>query len=235
MKKITVAHNQGFGDHIICNGLIRTLSEKYDNVEVMFLASNGKSHRGSELVKYMYRDDPKITIIETDDEAAFIDSLVESGKDHLVLGHSQFTPQFKLGNINFDEGFYHFAGIDFENRFSKFYIERDELEEERVFRELTKGNKEYIFLHDDPERGFRIDRSKVRKDLPIIENVKSINFFNYRKLFENAKELHLMQSGIFDFTNSIPLPNTKIHVHTYVRGYSPCYWTASIIDRTVVS
>jgi len=223
-----VAHNQGFGDHIICNGLIRTLAEKHDVVKVMCAKPSPT------LVQYMYRDNPKIEVVPTKDEALFMDNLRQGDEEYMILGHESFTESFKNGQIHFDEGFYHFADIDFDNRFDKFHVERDFEEEERIFIEQTKGNEEYIFLHDDPERGFSIDRNRVRDDLYIVENDPNINFFNYRKLFEKATELHLMQSGIFDFTNSIPLPDTEIFVHTYVRKYSQWYWTEGINGRTVV-
>jgi hypothetical protein len=136
--------------------------------------------------------------------------------------------------MHFDEGFYHFAGVDFKHRFDKFYIKRNLEEEDRIYKTLINPGEKYIFLHDEKSLGHIIDRDKVRKDLKIIENDKDINLFNYRKLFENATEIHVMQSGIFDFINSIPLPKPSIHVHMYVRGYSDWYWTSGINKRIQV-
>ena len=119
---------------------------------------------------------------------------------------------------NFDKWFYRSAEIDFQKRFDNFYIERDLSAENDLYNELTEG-EEYIFVHDDPSRNLFRDYNLIRKDLKIIKNNLNINFFNYRKIFENATELHLMQSGIYDFTNSITLTKPKIFLHRYVRRY----------------
>ena len=44
-----------------------------------------------------------------------------------------------------------------------------------AYKELNPNDEPYIYVHDDPSRGYSIDRNKIRNDLKIIENKKSSN------------------------------------------------------------
>ena len=52
-----IYHHLGFGDHIICNGLVRHFKEIHGKVRVF------SKHHNFENVKYMYRDDKDIEVI----------------------------------------------------------------------------------------------------------------------------------------------------------------------------
>ena len=223
--------HQGLGDHIICNGLVRCLAEEHQTVSLIVSRSKEKS-KGTGMIEFMYRDNPNIKIvgIEEADIRKTYEKARANPKEYITVGYGY--P--KQNNGNFDEWFYRSVNIDFKYRLEKFYIKRDLEAEEQIYNELTNGEP-YIFIHDDPTRGFVIQRERLRKDLKIIENDISINFFNYRKLFENAKELHLMQSGLYDFTNSIPLKKPNIFVHQYVRKYSSWYDATSCNNRIEIA
>jgi hypothetical protein len=93
--------------------------------------------------------------------------------------------------------------MQFDIRFNNFYIERDLDNEMKAFDQLTSDKKEYIYVHDDSARGFNIDRNKIKSNLPEVVNCFDYNIFQMRKVLENAKEIHTMQTGMFDFCNSI--------------------------------
>ena len=244
---IVVTH-QGLGDHIICNGLMRVLAKEYGKIQIPTSIDFAGRNR-VKLIEYMYRDDPNIEIIPVQDPhiydprfyiGKYLDDLIETygswidSNDYMLLGYRDDFWALQGGPMTFDQGFYHLANIDYNKRFEEFYIQRDLEEEERIYNSLVNEDEEYIFIHDDPSRELHIDREKIRKDLKIIENDSSINFFNYRKLFENATELHLMQSGIHDFCCSIPLPKPDIYVHRYVRNHEDWLWAGSINERIKV-
>jgi len=44
--------------------------------------------------------------------------------------------------------------------------------------------------------------------------------FNYRKILENAEEVHMFQSAFSEFINSIRLESPKIYLHLYLRDYT---------------
>ena len=71
-------------------------------------------------------------------------------------------------------------------------MQRDMDEEERVYNKLNPSNEEYIFVHDDETRGFKID---IDNDLKIIRNDITENIFHFPMILEKAKEIHVMESS----------------------------------------
>lgn len=207
-----IYHHLGLGDYIMCNGMVRHFCKNYDEVILFCLAHNFKN------VEYMYRDvdNLKIFIFDTEDQICdFIED--EKIKDNLLKVGFNNLKYYDENNINFDVGFYELAGLDYDLRFSEFYVERDLEEEDRVYKELNPNNEKYIFVHDDPNRGYSIDMSKIDSEYKIIRNDTRFLIFNYIKVLENAEEIHCMQSSIKDLINSYKL-NAKMYFHNYVRG-----------------
>lgn len=204
----------GLGDHIICNGLVRHFQKK--NSEVTIFCYN----HNYENVKQMFSDNPNISIItvSSDHEVTqYIKSKNIHSSKYLRIG---FEKMHSLSSsMKFDQVFYQIAGIDFQVRFDEFYIERNKELEEIVYNELNPHNEPYIFLHEDVKRNFLIDRSKIPTNYKIIENDPKYNIFHMLKVFENAEEIHLMQSSIKDLINSIKMDRPKIFLHNYVRNY----------------
>jgi len=211
-----IFHHLGLGDHIICNGMVRHFTDLMDEVTI-FCHKHYENN-----VKYMFRDDNRIKVIA--EEQKNIEPFLSTVKDPIMRVGFERIPYyesiFHQHKKTFDEIFYDLAGLDFNIRYNKFYIERDKNKEEQAFQKLNPNNEPYIYVHDDPSRGFAIDKSKYRKDLKIIINDFNFNLFEMRKILENATEIHTMQSGMFDLCNSMYLDKPKIYVHKYVRNYS---------------
>jgi len=156
---IFVYHHQGLGDHINCNGMIRTILSDYDADSVCVFAKENYFP----MVEYMYRDEPKIRVIKIDKFNEKNDMLgkylhITSGGDInnplLVVGHDYYPwNQEQLLKMSCSEIFYKQIQMDFKKCHENFYIEREPEEEERVFKKLNPNNEPYIFVHDDPVRG----------------------------------------------------------------------------------
>lgn len=209
-----IHHHLGLGDHIICNGMVRYMQKKYDKVSVFSYHHNFKN------VSYMYSDNENITVIPISSDSEIdiycmsnninIENIIKVGFSEL----SNYLPQIK-----FDEAFYKIAGIEFSVRFESFFIPRNREREIEVYNELNPNNESFIFLHEDKTRGFFLDRGKIPTGYKIIENDIKYNVFDLLYLFENAEEIHLMQSSIKDLINSYVLNKPKIVLHNYVRRY----------------
>ena len=53
-----------------------------------------------------------------------------------------------------------------------------------------------MFVHDDPERGFTVDRKYIlNQDLIEVQNDMSENAFHFLKVLEEAQEIHCMESS----------------------------------------
>ena len=209
-----IYHHMGLGDHIICNGMIRYFCKKYDNVVVFC-----KDHYYDN-INYMYRDLNNLEIFNfLDDE-----QVVEFINKNISVKNNLIKPGFQnldscLDRMTFDEAFYYLAGLDFQIRFDEFYFERDLEKEEEVCKTLNPDDEKYIFVLDDPKRGYNIDMTKVTDEYKVIRNDFQFKMFDYIKLLENAEEIHMMQTGFLDMVNSYKMDKPKIYRHNYVRNY----------------
>lgn len=209
-----IYHHLGLGDHIICNGMIRYFCKKYDNV-VIFCKTNYYDN-----VSYMYRDLNNLEIFNFSDDV----EVVQFINGNFNVKNNLIKPGFEnldscLDRMTFDEAFYHLAGLDFQIRFDEFYFERDLEREDEVCKTLNPDDEKYIFVLDDPNRGYNINMSKVTDEYKVIRNDYQFEIFDYIKLLENAEEIHMMQTGFLDMVNSYKMDKPKIYRHNYVRNY----------------
>lgn len=209
-----IYHHLGLGDHIICNGMIRYFCKKYDNV-VIFCKTNYYDN-----VSYMYRDLNNLEIFNFSDDV----EVVQFINGNFNVKNNLIKPGFGnldscLDRMTFDEAFYHLAGLDFQIRFDEFYFERDLERENEVCKTLNPDDEKYIFVLDDPNRGYNINMSKVTDEYKVIHNDYQFKIFDYIKLLENAEEIHMMQTGFLDMVNSYKMDKPKIYRHNYVRNY----------------
>lgn len=209
-----IYHHLGLGDHIICNGMIRYFCKKYDNI-VIFCKTNYYDN-----VSYMYRDLNNLEIFNFSDDV----EVVQFINGNLNVKNNLIKPGFEnldscLDRMTFDEAFYHLAGLDFQIRFDEFYFERDIEKEDKVCKTLNPDDEKYIFVLDDPKRGYNIDMGKVTDEYKVIRNDYQFKMFDYIKLLENAEEIHMMQTGFLDMVNSYKMDKPKIYRHNYVRNY----------------
>lgn len=210
---IYIYHQPNIGDHIIMNGLIRHHAEKSD--VTVFCLDTVESH-----IKYMYRDNSSIKILSFKSHLDIEKYIIEK---KINIHRYGWQSLFKLINnhnlsLSFDECLYKLANINFNIRFNKFYVQRDHNIENEVYYKHNSSNNKYIYVHDDKDKNFIIDKNKYRNDYKIINNDMNYNIFQMRKILENATEIHTMQTGMFDFCNSIQL-DCPIYVHLYVRKY----------------
>lgn len=222
-----IYHHLGLGDHIICNGIVRHYKEIHKTVTVFC-----KSHYFTN-VKYMYRDDNDIIILPIGEDSDVINYVNENNlhSDLIVVGFDKLNFD---NSKTFDEGFYNTINLPFMFRFSKFKFERNIEKELEVYNLLNPNNEPYIYIHDDKERGFEINRSKINNNLKIIENDKRFLMFDMLKIIENATEVHSMQTGMKDLINSFKFDTPKFYLHWYVRPYNDDYDTVGLNKFTKI-
>ena len=221
---IYIHHHLGLGDHIICNGMVRHFVKRYGDARLFCYERNKKN------IEYMYRDltNLKFIFVNSDNEVTnFIknnnleNSTVRVGFETLIkyIGDG-FNESFNYPTprLTFDEAFYDMVNIDFAVRFNEFYIERDLELENKVLEKLNPSNEKFIFIHDDPKRGYNIDLNKIQSPYKEIYNDMDFKIFDYLSLFEKAEEVHVMQSSFKDLINSYEFATTKFFLHCYARG-----------------
>ena len=215
-----IYHHLGLGDHIICNGLVRTLINKNEEYK-MFV----KSHNLT-TVTSMYSDLKNLSFLVGDD--SYSNNFIRNNnlkREDLIIAGFYRHPQSK----EFDDSFYLQNDVPFVNRWEKFHCNRDMEKEIGLFKKFNVKEGEYIFLHDDKSRGYEIDESYViNKNLPIIRPVIGYtnNSFDYCYLMQHSKESHFMDSSFRLIFDSFQLRDSNIFFHLNLknninRGYYP--------------
>ena len=223
-EQLFIYNHLGLGDHLDCNAMVRIfLAEgRYQKVGVF------AKQKYASLIDFMYRDEPRIEVITIpgETEAAEVQNyLNDIGKGSVaVIGHQNYPwgKEKELG-MGCAEIFYKQVGIPYERRFSDYYVERDPAEEDRVFNKLNPNNEEYIFVHDDPSRGFIISQEKLDELAPegikVIRNDMEENIFHFGKILENATQVHCMESCFRSLAETLNIKG-KLYFHNFREGAS---------------
>ena len=210
---IYLHHHLGLGDHICMNGMVWEIQRQNPESQI-YLFCKSKYYSN---ISILYRDTPivLIPIPSWTNEVSFTN--LYAGEGNLIrFGFDKYIPR---EDATCDQIFYEQMSMDYNLRFDGFKINRDNEQESKILQELT-GGKDYIFVHDDPSRGFVID---VDTDTLVIRNDTRHSIFHMMKLMENAKEIHCIESCFRCLTEHINTDDIRLVYHNTVR---PCKITS---------
>jgi len=212
-NNLYICQNLGLGDHIITNAIIRKLSKQLN--KILFVRECNY-----ESVKFMFRDISSLSLALVKDEYNMMKTVNEEKLSNtLVIGLMNLKE-----NEYFDKSFYKELGVDFNLRWSGFYVERDKKRENLLLDKLgLKNNEDYIFVHDDKERNFTIKDKLLPSNIKIVKPDRTLteNIFDYLAVIEKAKEIHVISSSFMFLIDSFESQD-KLFMHHYAR-YNPCY------------
>jgi len=209
-EKFYIRSHMGLGDMILCNAIVRNICKKYKQVITFVKPEYEKS------IKFMYRDIENLELIVTHE--CDIDPILNKVdlKDKIWVGFGNI--EHLLENYRFDECFYRQVGLKYERRWTDFYVKRDLDTEKQLFEKTSLNKNEYIFIHDDKERGLIIPDAMLPTGIIHYRPDKAVeNIFDYCTLIENAKQVHVMDSCFKHIADSLPL-NNELFYHVYVRS-----------------
>ena len=215
--ELCIHHHLGLGDHFNCSGIVRYLLQEYSLDKVYIFSKSSYFST----IDYMYRDEHKVEVVKIDEnrnERDQVGSFLRSVQplQFLRIGFGRY-PWGERKNKNCWEYFYEQVKIPHNVRTNYFHVKRDEDAESALLKELNPDNKPYIFLHDDADRGYRIDMDKVTKGYHIIRNDNTKNIFHFIKVLENAVEIHCMESS-FKALIDIYAKTADLYFHDF-RGH----------------
>lgn len=203
-------HHLGLGDHILCNALVRHFADSHGTLGLFV------RRRYLESVRFMYRDAPAIRLFAVRDDrevGAFLRdwpqaSCIRLGFEALDLSSSSFA-----------EDFYRQAGLDYTNRWHG-TVRRDPGREEFLFRSLIGDSGPYLFVHDDPGRGYVIDPARLPAGVPVVRPRPGLtnNIFDYGLVLERAQEIHCMDSSFRHVVDTLGLTGPRLFLHLYAKG-----------------
>jgi hypothetical protein len=216
---VVIAGHQGLGDHMICIGLYREQAKLFKKCVLPINSRHFKA------IKNMLNDVTNIQVVkqgspsralQIETQAKFLNIL---GYKLVLLG--KYLPNyFDNTGIRFDEKFYKQANVDFDFRWKSFKFSRDLNKEDELYNKLVGSEKKYIFVHDDEERGLKINFNLLPRDFAIIRPKPSLSrqfdISNYTKIIERAQEIHCIESSFAAFIEGQNLDITKF-AHRYAR------------------
>jgi hypothetical protein len=216
-QQIYIYHHLGLGDHFHCNGVVRfLLNKKYKSLKVRLFSKK----KYSKMIKFMYRDLNNLEIVPiTDDEKKEndeVNSILNSNDILEKIGFDYFL-KYQNKKKTIDMLFYEQYNIDYSERFKLTYWKRDLNKEKKLFKELVH-NEDYVFVHDDPIRGFVIPDSAISKNFQIIRNSYLHSIFDYGEIIENSKEIHVMESSARCMLEYLNTKNSKHFLYDFVGG-----------------
>jgi len=210
-------HHLGLGDHFHCNGVVRFLiNKKYRNLKVKLFAKE----KYFKMVQFMYRDLDNLEIIPvTNDEKKEedeINTIVKNTDIVEKIGFDYFLRNKDKGKT-IDMLFYEQCNIDYSKRFELTYWKRDLVREKKLYKDLVQ-DENYVFIHDDPSRGFVIPDNLISKEFQIIRNSNLHSIFDYSEIIENSKEIHVMESSARCMLEYLKTEKSKHYLYNFVKG-----------------
>lgn len=198
-KELFLMPHLGLGDAIILCGMIRTLAQGVDRLVFPSKRANLPS------IRWMVGDVPNVEVLEVagDDDAVARSKVFDGEKIYLGI----FNDGFREGE-RYDEAFYRHAGVDYANKQSAFKIPERNLP-------ITSPLVD-IFLADDPARGYRIDRSKVRCGKILTPHFTE-TIFDWKPWILKAREIHCIDSAFLCWIDLMPETGQPLHWHKYAR------------------
>jgi hypothetical protein len=231
-KEGVLYFHQGWTDIINCLSLINYYTSYYNKIYLVVRTDSNK------IINFYTKIITNLEIIYIDKNILDNINIVEylnnnnlSSCDYLFHGFhdnnrkdlyfNSFSTKIDIFNICFVKAFYEFYNINYMLRINFFNFERNHELENKIYEEFINlyGN-EYILNHEINE--------------VITNNIQSINlngmseiFFDYIKVLENAKEIHLLDSiwGAFIYLLDCRyklFENKKIYLYAK-RGYTSIF------------
>lgn len=224
LSKLFMVPHMGMGDTVVLTGLIRVLA-LHPKVDTILYPVKKQYTRASQALL----DVPKVTVLPFDDEAACFKAAHEHswmGYVNVPLGmHSLDPKSWNALHPDFSHRFYIQAGIDHKVSYTHFAVTRcPEAERDLYDRVVAKYGTTYVFVHEDVDRGFVIDRSHVPK-LPVFSahdpDIYSDSIIDYAMVMEHATELHVMDSCFALLADRLPEVTCPIVCHAYAKPEPP--------------
>lgn len=218
MKDLFLLPHLGLGDILICNALVRHLAHAHTEVVVPVKPRNRIT------AAFMWRDQPRIQVIDAEDDREALGMLREvraHNRKTLAIGLHATPPSIKLSPLpqsGWDAQLYKDAGVAFSKCWSDFKVDR------QPSMELRAPEEPFCLVHDDAERGFKIDHRKLPKKLKIVRVDPTLhnNLFAWWGHIEKCEQFHGIESSVAILMDHMPVRHAKrLVLHTYSRKSTP--------------
>jgi hypothetical protein len=240
MSRLFYLPHLGLGDLFLVNGMIRYFAKR-NKLVVMPCKENNLI-----TIKKMFHDLDNFHVLpvaggleyntvqqDVKESQLLAKFYRQNGYDYVGLGFfgskfQEFNAVIDNKTMTYDEFFYMEANVPFHEKWDSFGMKRDMEREKALFDRFGVKEGEYVFLHDDPERGRTIDRAKLPEGLPVVTPKQMFykgDILDYGYVIENAKELHMTNSSFADLSDFFNLRSEQkkyIHLYALIDGHFFC-------------
>lgn len=213
-----MACHQGMGDHIVCNAIYQHYAK---NSKLCFIPVQIRYLRQ---VRQMLYDIKGIKLLPIFSLFPFFQTRllakVLAVFKFKIVNLGYFGLEFRKDRNRFlDEEFYRQAGLPLDTRWRGFVFSRRPIKELKLFTKLGIEESEFILVHDDPSRGFKIQMNTINFKGNVVRTrfFRGFSVFDYFKVIARAKEIHCIESSFAHFIDSIDVGPTALFLHRYAR------------------
>ena len=216
MKRCLIAPAQGFGDWIIVNPIVRILAKQYDEVGLVYY------NYSFSFLKYMFTDLKNVKLqINVNTGLPNIEELKKFCDENcydlinLMLPGKFINKKYELNlekiNMPFNRYIYNNIGFNWELDSQQFQIPIDDEKSKELHDSLNLPEK-YIFLHEGDHP--KINRVHfINKNITVFEPHRIENVFLYKYTIEHAEEIHVVNSGFYNFIDKLNIKNENYFFH----------------------
>lgn len=199
-----ICHGLGLGDHILCNGLIRKYHSIHPDEYCLVVKPNNRKN-----VERMFDDC---------DWLSFHDSTTFSPEN--FSKNEVISISYKMCDITFDEYAYISVGLDFEERWKSFYIQRNHGNECALENFLNVPDR-FVLIHN---KGSAIPPANLKIDSPLPRvyvnpNPCEDSIFDWMGLIEKAEEIHCINSSFVHLVESMDISCGLFFHNVYQNDY----------------
>jgi hypothetical protein len=206
MKKTLLWH-LGLGDAIICSALAVRLSEEHGGLRVPCWEKNLES------VKSIFVNHPEIEVYVVESNSDW--EQYKDNPDYICLGHH--SKEGMHGAFFFNAWFYRQCGYFFEDTVKNYCPLNEAIK--KVGQHPVPA-QEFLFVHDDKDRGFNITGARFVDNYVLRPNFENISILRYANWIKEAKEIHCIDSAFIHLADRIVTQKDdqyKLFYHKYVR------------------
>lgn len=213
-------HHTSLGDHFICNGIAHNYAKECEILHIPCSEGN------YETVNSLYSDFDNIIVHPMKFQSPIskheVDALAaKEGWEVTRIGfekvyyrrfHRHNSPGVEAIPVNFDRQFYEEADLLYRKRYEDFHLPENIPDTDKVYEKLVGDNERYIVVHknsssssDYPIELWSWRTGKFNKNIKVVEIQmgQTTNMLAYKKLIENAEEVHCVPSAFFCLVDSI--------------------------------
>lgn len=195
---ITYIH-LGIGDHIICNGLINELTNRFRYIHLPVK----KPHMQN--IRYLYKNNPKVKVFQIE-HLSEIKDIKQYAKNNrlevLKIGFKKRKPPFNVS-------FYEQLNFDYSVSYEAFKLPHEQNKEKLLTEHLMNHfgiKNNFQLVHN--ESSFGKTDLKINTELrPIFVNKETDifnNIFFYKNIISLADEIHCLDSSFLHLVERVP-------------------------------